>query len=197
MKYSYENIQTIVADRLLGHSPLIIGIDGCCASGKTTLAQRLAADFEADLIHMDDFFLPPSLRTPNRYREPGGNVHYERFYDQIARPLLTARERKEPLPRLSWERFLCSAQTFASERSHTLGRPLLIIEGSYCMRPEFRPLYDLMFFLKTPYEEQKKRILARSSSQQLQMFTQKWIPLENHYFSHYQIEELCTWCIET
>ena len=32
---------------------------------------------------MDDFFLPPALRTPERRSEPGGNVHYERFLTEV------------------------------------------------------------------------------------------------------------------
>lgn len=35
---------------------IIIGIDGMCASGKTTLSYYLADIFECNLFHMDDFF---------------------------------------------------------------------------------------------------------------------------------------------
>lgn len=202
MKYSYETIKKITADSLEGSYRLIIGIDGCCASGKTTLAQRLCGDFEADLIHMDDFFLPPSLRTPARYEEPGGNVHYERFLEQIARPLLNARSHTGFLsaqsgwPVLLWDRFVCSAGAFAPDPCRTAGKPLLIIEGSYSMRPEFRQLYDLTFFLSTSYEEQLRRIQMRSPDR-LQMFADKWIPLENRYFSHYQIAKHCLFQICT
>ena len=67
-------------------SPFIIAIDGRAASGKSTLAQQLGELLDADVIHMDDFFLPPSLRTKERLSEPGGNVHYERFAEEV--PLL-------------------------------------------------------------------------------------------------------------
>ena len=36
---------------------VLIAIDGKCASGKTTLAERLALKYKANLFHMDDFFL--------------------------------------------------------------------------------------------------------------------------------------------
>ena len=61
----------------------VIAIDGRAASGKSTLAARLAEILDTDIVHMDDFFLPPSLRTAERLAEPGGNVHYERFAETI------------------------------------------------------------------------------------------------------------------
>ena len=53
----------------------VIAIEGRCGSGKTTLADILSELFEATVIHMDDFFLPPSLRTAQRLNEAGGNIH--------------------------------------------------------------------------------------------------------------------------
>lgn len=204
---SYEILKKNVIDNLQDNSRLIVAIDGCCASGKTTLASRLAADLQADLIHMDDFFLPPALRTPMRYEEPGGNVHYERFRTQIARPLLAARVpdtnnrpafvKEAGWPVLHWDRFVCADGTFAPDLCHTSGKPLLIIEGCYCMRPEFRPLYDLSFFFRTTGEEQLRRIRLRNGDERLPMFRNKWIPLENRYFSYYHIAEHCHFQIDT
>ena len=61
----------------------LIGIDGPCASGKTTLAQRIAEATGAQVIHADDFFLPHVMKTPGRMAQPGGNVHHERFADEV------------------------------------------------------------------------------------------------------------------
>lgn len=36
---------------------IVIAIDGRCASGKTTLANKLAQHFHANVFHMDDYFL--------------------------------------------------------------------------------------------------------------------------------------------
>ena len=66
-----------------GVSPVVIGMDGMAASGKTTLAALLAERLDAAVIHMDDFFLPQGFRTPERLRTPGGNVYYERFCKEV------------------------------------------------------------------------------------------------------------------
>ena len=64
----------------------IIAIDGRSAAGKTTLAEELLAVTGGDILHMDDFFLPPELRTAQRYSEPGGNIHRERFQEEKFMP---------------------------------------------------------------------------------------------------------------
>lgn len=60
-------------------SPLLVAIDGRCGSGKTTLGFYLQELFDCNLFHMDDFFLRVEQRTPERMKEVGGNVDYERF----------------------------------------------------------------------------------------------------------------------
>ena len=87
--------------RVLPTGMRIIAIDGRCAAGKTTLAARLAKELGGDVIHMDDFFLPPALRTQERRSEPGGNVHYERFLTEVIPKLASGQA-------FSYQRFDCS-----------------------------------------------------------------------------------------
>ena len=61
----------------------IIAIDGRCASGKTTFTQKLANYLNAEVIHMDDFFLRNELKTKERLSEVGGNIDYERFTSEV------------------------------------------------------------------------------------------------------------------
>ncbi|MEK3909347.1 P-loop NTPase fold protein [Oceanobacillus sp. FSL W7-1309] len=56
-----------------------IAIDGRCGSGKTSLAEMLKQEFDMNVFHMDDFFLPFEMKTKERLSESGGNVHYELF----------------------------------------------------------------------------------------------------------------------
>ena len=72
--------------RLLGKKPLaVIAIDGPCASGKTTLAKKLADEIGAQVIHIDDFFLPVKKRTADSLNTIGGNIDATRFADEISR----------------------------------------------------------------------------------------------------------------
>ena len=59
---------------------IVVAVDGCAASGKTTLAKILKERYDCQIIKMDDFFLPLNKRTEERLSTPGGNIDYERFY---------------------------------------------------------------------------------------------------------------------
>ena len=62
--------------------PVIVAIDGRCASGKTTLCSFIEQKTGYTVLHLDHFFLQPHQRTPQRLAQPGGNVDYERFWQQ-------------------------------------------------------------------------------------------------------------------
>jgi len=70
----YREVFDAVRKLLASQERVIVAIDGRCGSGKTTLAALIAKEFDCSVFHMDDFFLPPGLRTPERLGEPGGNV---------------------------------------------------------------------------------------------------------------------------
>ena len=67
--------------------PAIVAIDGRCASGKTTLCSFIEQKTGYTVLHLDHFFLQPHQRTPQRLAQPGGNVDYERFWQQVMVPL--------------------------------------------------------------------------------------------------------------
>lgn len=70
----------------------LIAIDGRCAAGKTTLASLLQNEIGCTVFHMDDFFLRPEQRTPERLSTPGGNVDDERFLSEVLLPLKSGAE---------------------------------------------------------------------------------------------------------
>ena len=166
----------------------VVYIDGMCGSGKSTLASLLADLFDARLIHMDDFFLPPDKRTPERLAEPGGNVDYERFRDEVIEHIHDES--------LTYGIFDCSEMAVTS--SITLPKtPLTIIEGSYSCHPYFSSRSDIRIFVKCDPKEQKRRILERNGEEMLRMFVSRWIPMEQRYNEAYGISENVDFIIET
>ena len=61
--------QVIEAIEANSQEYIVIAIDGRCASGKTTLANKLAQHFHANVFHMDDYFLRKEQRTKERLSE--------------------------------------------------------------------------------------------------------------------------------
>lgn len=159
----------------------VIAIDGRCASGKTTLAKELSEELGAGVIHMDDFFLPGEMRTGERLREPGGNVHYERFATEVLAGLRSKAS-------FSYGRFDCRRMEIAGRVIVPEGR-LRIVEGAYSCHPYFGNYMDLRIFRDVPPEIQCGRIRARNGETALKKFREKWIPMEETYFGAYRIAE--------
>ena len=169
-----------------GHA--VVVIDGTSASGKTTTAEYLVKFFPARIIHMDDFFLPPEKRTALRLLEPGGNVDYERFYNEVVRHLSDGS--------LTHGIFDCSKKAI-TKTAKLSKEPLTIIEGAYSRHPNFRKYYDISVFMKTSEEKQRERILSRNGKLMLKMFEDKWIPYEKKYDKVFEIEKSSDYLIVT
>ena len=76
----------------------IIGIEGMCGAGKSTLGEVLHTVYpESNLFHADDYFLQPHQRTAERFAEVGGNLDRERMKEEIKtyQVLLEAEEQIE------------------------------------------------------------------------------------------------------
>ena len=152
----------------------IIAIDGRAASGKSTLAAGLRDVIGAEIIHMDDFFLPPELRTEARLSEPGGNIHYERFAQEVLPHLKTGKG-------FEYRIFDCTTMTYSGTRK-IAPSPWLVVEGSYSHHPHFGNYADHRVFSTVDSATQMERITARNGAKMAAMFAAKWIPMEEAYF---------------
>ncbi len=165
--------------RLSEEGRAAVALDGPCGSGKTTLAGELGQRYHTQPISMDDFFLPPALRTPERLAQPGGNVHYERFLSEVLKPLETGKP-------FSYGRFDC--QSGRVEPCACEPGPVMVIEGSYSHHPAFEESYGrlrvMRVFLDMSPDEQLRRLAARDPAK-LEAFQTRWIPLEKTYFEAY------------
>ncbi len=168
---------------------LLISIEGRCAAGKTTVATHMQTVCGCNVIHMDDFFLRPEQRTPERMNELGGNVDYERFLKDVLIPL----KRGEIF---SYRPYDCQRQEM-KEAVQVAPSSINIIEGSYCCHPRLFEYYDLKIFLTVDKDEQLRRIRSRNGEKLAVRFQEEWIPLEESYFSAYHIKERCNLHFQT
>ena len=160
-----------------------VAIDGRSASGKSTLGGMLARIYDANLFHMDDYFLRPEQRTPQRYAEPGGNVDRERFAEEILAGLDSGQA-------FSYRPFDCATGRLAPPVP--VGpRAVNVVEGSYSLHPALRGGYDVKVFLDIDPATQSERILARNGARMHRRFIEQWIPLEEAYFASMDIRAAC------
>ena len=167
--------------------PIVIAIEGGSASGKSTLCSLLKEIYNCTVLHMDDFFLRPEQRTAERYLEVGGNVDWERFKEEVIPHLKNGTSVK-------YRRFNCSTMTLAEPEDIRL-KDIVIVEGVYSTHPKFDEYYDLSVYLDISDTLQEKRILQRNTRDMAKMYFEKWIPLENIYFSKEKVKEKCDICI--
>jgi len=161
--------------------PRLVAIDGRCGSGKTTLSRLLEYVYDCNVFHADDFFLPLEMRTEERLSAPGGNMHRERLLSEVIIPIKEKRTAQ-------YRKFICSSCTFSEPYSFS-EKPLNIIEGSYSLHPELRDYYDLRIFADIDSKTQLERIKARESEDSFNAFIEKWIPMEERYFSQCNVEQ--------
>ncbi|MHC1785637.1 MAG: uridine kinase [Christensenellales bacterium] len=171
-----------VIESLMTLTTPLIAIDGPCAAGKSTLADKLAKLYPAAVYHMDDFFLLPEQRSAQRLALPGGNVDHERFLREVLLPLRSGE---------AFEYRAYNCQTGSFEPRASKPADLIIIEGAYCLHPSLQRHYDLKVFLDVDPDTQASRIVRRNGEAAARRFFQEWIPLENAYFDAFGIRELC------
>ncbi len=158
--------------------PVIVAIDGRCTSGKSTLARVLAEKYGVPVLHMDDFFLRPEQRAPERFDVPGENIDHERFLAEVLTPL----SRGEAF---TYRPFVCADQSLGAPISFAPAE-IVVVEGSYACHPALADHYAVRVFVDLSPEEQYDRLLAREGEDGMNAFIERWIPLEEKYFASIQ-----------
>jgi uridine kinase len=180
-----EELKSLIKE----NKSLIIAIDGRCGSGKSTLAALIKKTFDCNVFHMDDYFLPFNRKTPKRLSEPGGNVDYERFHTEVLIPLQNGED-------VIYRPYNCTKGTL-DEPINVMFKNVNIVEGSYSLHPTLIQAYDYKIFLTLDSKIQQERILRRNGEEMLQNFINKWIPMEEYYFSALNIQEQCDIVFDT
>ena len=153
---------------------------------------------------LGDWYKENARRLPWREREPAESYpyrvwvseimlqqtrveavlpYYERFLAEVLEPLRAGKD-------CSYRPYDCKQQKLA-EPVAVRQRKLIVVEGSYSCHPTLWEQYDLHVFLTVNPQEQLRRIERRNGPQGLEMFRQRWIPLEERYFSACRVEERC------
>lgn len=158
------------------NGPAVIAVDGRCGSGKTGFAS-LAADMLArgvNLVHMDDFYLPPDRRRQDWMEVPAGNMDLERFREEILGPAQEGRLE-------AYRPYDCQTGRLR-EPVELTGGSLTIVEGTYSQYPSLTGYYAFKIFLTCEREEQTRRLRAREGDY-FPTFDRIWRTLEERYFT--------------
>lgn len=185
---SYFPVLEAVQKKVRMGTPVIISIDGRCGSGKTGLAEIMHRLFSCNVLHMDDYYLPPDMRKENWEQIPGGNMDFDRFRREVLLPAVRGET-------IVYRPFDCRTGTFG-KAEQILPCALTVVEGSYSGHPMLEAEYDLKIFLTCSKEVQDSRLKAREGGY-YHTFEQRWIPMEENYLQLYDIQTNSNMVLDT
>jgi uridine kinase len=157
-------------------STLLLGIDGCGGSGKSTIANQLKEALpNATVVHMDDFYLPSAqiIQEDARNKPIGADFDWKRVLNQVLEPL--SHNETGHYQRYDWE-------TDCLAEWHTIPvGGIVIVEGVYAIREELSMYYDLTIWVDTPREVRLSRGIERDGETARDMWENNWMVAEDVY----------------
>ena len=119
----------------------------------------------------------------------GENIDHERFLAEVLIPLSLGKS-------FSYRPFDCSTMSFGEEIS-VEPKNITLIEGTYSCHKALKQYYDLKIFVDCERQTRIERIRKRNGDTALKMFIERWIPLEEKYFSECRPQDDCEIILKT
>ncbi|QOV12797.1 kinase [Viridibacillus arvi] len=161
-----EKILLQFATRTFKERPLIVAIDGLSGAGKTTLVKKLEQELNNNnssvvIIHIDDH-----IEKKHKRYETGHEEWYEYYYLQWDIKMLTTslfEGLKSNKKNITLQYYDKSTDTISAKQISVAVDSIILIEGIFLQRKEWREFYDYTIFLDCPRELRYERVLNRDS----------------------------------
>lgn len=165
--------------------PFIVAIDGLSGAGKTTLVNQLKEILEnIVIIHIDDYIVDKSKRYNTGHEEwfeyyqlQWDTIYLkEKLYEKLYRNV-----RHITLPFYNKEK-----DTFTQSTIKVFPKSIVIIEGIFLLRDEWKAFYDYIVFLDCARETRYDRVLHRDTyignlEERLMKYKNRYWPAEEYY----------------
>ena len=179
--YHYKTVVAEITNRVRelsdSKSCILIGIDGCGGSGKSTFAAELSESLEtAPIIHMDDFYKPSQEQTYiANTTSIGWQFDWQRLETEVLLSITTRGFAR--YQRYDWN-------TDRLEEFHTIQAcSPIIIEGIYVLRPELLSYFDIRLWMECSKEIRLQRGIERDGEQARSLWEENWMKEEEKYVS--------------
>jgi HAD superfamily hydrolase (TIGR01549 family) len=184
---AFEKILKDIVSLKQPDKPLVIGITGIDASGKTLFTDGLSnflsgKEYPVQVIRIDDFHNPTSVRyagenDADNYFNLSFNI--DRLIDELLIPIHNKGSLSTELTHLNLE-----TDSFRNKRSYSVSPDTIVLfEGVFLFRKEIFPYIDFYVYLDISFEECLKRGLERGGEEE--RYHTKYIPAQRKYLEEY------------
>jgi uridine kinase len=186
-----EEIKFQFSNRSQKERPLLVAIDGLSGAGKTTLVKTLKNELIKDnckviIIHIDDHIVERNKRYNTGHEE-----WYEYYYLQWDIKMLTSNlfeTLHNNSNKITIPFYDKSTDTISTKQITVTSDSIVIIEGIFLQRKEWRNFYDFIIYLDCPRGTRFERVLNRDSyigdyQTRLNKYKRRYWLGEEHYLS--------------
>lgn len=154
---------------------IIVAVDGSSASDKSMLAHVLHRIYipNTTIFHTDDFSLRKEQRNPKRIATPGCNFDWERFEEEVLKPLSNGEA-------INYRRFNFSTDSL-EQAVKIIPAKINIVEGTFCMNENLQKYYDFSVLVRIDPKTMQEKLNARKDASKNSIFGAR-LPLEEIYF---------------
>ncbi len=156
----------------------LVALDGHSGSGKSWLADLLAAQLNAPLIHMDDLY-----------------DGWDGMPDAVAKVIewiITPLSRRRPA---RWRRFDWDEMAYAEWHMAEPGR-IVLLEGCASIRPAIAAAYSTRIWVQAPAATRRRRLHAREDWGMYEPFAARWAEQELALYRSEDTARLCDLVVE-
>ncbi|WP_339250896.1 kinase [Sporosarcina sp. FSL W8-0480] len=183
-----ENLFHQFLNRSNKNRPLLVGIDGLSGAGKTTFVKEIKQELkgfncEVKIFHLDEHIVERNKRYHTGYEE-----WYEYYYLQwdigeIINRLLMPLHNSNHLDLSFYDK---SDDSISHRQIEVFTNSIILIEGVFLQRKEWKSLFDYVIYINCPFELRKERVLGRDSyigdyHDRFKKYTDRYWPAEKHY----------------
>ncbi|AWE07296.1 uridine kinase [Lysinibacillus sp. 2017] len=168
--------------------PYIVAIDGLSGAGKTTLVNHLKEMLDnLVIIHIDDHIVEQSKRYNTGHDE--WFEYYQLQWDSnyLKEELFDKLYTNEKCLHLPFYNKI--NDTFTQQEIKIAPNNIIVIEGIFLLRDEWKNFYDYIVFLDCPKEIRYERVLHRDTyignlEERLNKYKRRYWPAEEYYLKN-------------
>ncbi|WP_234998449.1 kinase [Salirhabdus sp. Marseille-P4669] len=146
------------------HHTFIVGVDGLGGAGKTTFANKLGEElkekgYHVITIHIDDYIVELNKRYNTGHEEWYEYYSLQWDIQLLQTELFQALSDGDKLINLPL--YDKTTDTISTQKRYIKPTSIILIEGIFIQRREWREYFDFVIFIDCPHKERADRVLKR------------------------------------